>query len=357
MRKNNKANFVFFDETDIGCQEKKKQNIPLNEDDLEQIAKEEYTVGLLKTFIFLEKKMSIDEFWGILEPKFKYIKNKLTWLRSDKWEGKLSVSLNKQYYLDLCQYYINANYDSKFIYFPDEAVEESKKLEAIEFLIGKPEEIPEHAKMSFYMKYNMRFADNLKNPLSFNRVMIESSIDSLMQHLYSFKETLLKDPKVTDDFKKAFGDVNVGIDRNIFYEASAVEFLSKSILEIEKMRFIDEVFYRQDLSDKLKEKSLKIRELADCVCERLSKLAIDITNVTCNFEVDHKRNEKTIMDLCIFSRDGGWYGTQAQMTKFYKALGDNKIIKFIISRYNEDKATLLNLKETLQERINYEKDN
>lgn len=357
MRKNNKANFVFFEETDIGCQEKKKHKISLNEDDLEQIAKEEYTVGLLKTFISLDKKMSIDDFWGILEPKFKYIKNKPTWLRSDKWEGKLSVSLNKQYYLDLCQYYINAKYDSKFIYFPDEAVAESRKLEEIEFIIGKPEECPEHKKMSFYMKYNMRFADNLKNPLSYNRVMIEHSIDMLMQNLYSFKELLLKDTKVITDFRKAHA-VGGSLDRrSIIYDLGTLEILSKSILEIEKMRFIDKVFYRQDLSDKLKEKSLKIHELSDCVCERLSKLAIDITNVTCNFEVDYKRNEKTIMDLCIFSHDNGWYGTMAQMSKFNEAHTNNMMINFVISRYNEDKSALLNLIETLQNRINYEKDN
>jgi len=353
MRKNNKANFVFFDETDIGCQEKKTQNIPLNEDDLEQIAKEEYTVGLLKTFISLDKKMSIDKFWEILEPKFKYIKNKPSWLRSEKWDGKMTVSLNKQYYLDLCKYYINAKYDNKFIYFPDEAVAESRKLEEIEFLIGNPVD----SNTSFYMKYNMRFADNLKNPLSYNRVMIESSIDMLMQNLYSFKELLLEDPKVITDFKKAHA-VGGSLDRrSIIYELGTLEILSKSILEIEKMRFIDEVFYRQDLSDKLKEKSLKIHELSDCVCERLSKLAIDITNVTCNFEVDYKRNEKTIMDLCIFSHDNCWYGTRAQQSKFYEAHTNNMMINFVISRFNEDKSALLNLIKTLQNRINYEKDN
>ena len=344
MRKNNKANFVFFDETDIGCQEKKTQNIPLNEDDLEQIAKEEYTVGLLKTFISLKKKMSIDKFWEILEPKLKYIKNKPSWLRSEKWEGKMTVSLNKQYYLDLCQYYINAKYDSEFIYFPNKAVKESRKLE--EIVIN----------------------DNFLYPLYLKDSMDEGNCLNVFERIFFIRHTMLMSVQRSCEYFSKLD--NVSKDDTYYshnkedslplirsYMMSVESIFDRSFAHLDEIILLATVFSRQDIIYEMETRYNEFKRILAKGFDKLSDYIIKKQNMISNYDVDYKRSMKTVKKLEHFHNGLSWYGTPKELHKHDEAKDKSALLMYQIPQLKSELEILIKTKAYLQNRINYEKDN
>lgn len=345
MRKNNKANFVFFEETDIGCQEKKTHNIPLNEDDLEQIAKEEFMIGLIKAFIYFKKKMTIEKFWGLLEPKFKYIKNKPSWLRSDKWEGTLTVSLNKQYYLDLCQYYINAKYDSKFIYFPDEVVEESNKLAEIvindNFLDPK------------YMKDNMSERICI-NPFGW-LLYIVRNMSFCIKSAEDFKEKI-NNPSVFNDFR--FYDSSKDPISSIRSFSMTVESsFDRSFAYTENMILLAKAFSRHDIVDEIEKQFEAFKRTMINVLDKLSDYITKKVNAIMNYEVELKRNTKIIKKLEHYHIGTSWYGSAKELHANDIARDNVRELTYVIRHSKEELNLLISFQSTFTDRINYEKDN
>jgi len=108
MRKNNKVNLSFFEETDIGCQEKKKHKIPLNEEDLMQLKREEKKVQFIKTFIPWQKKYTYEEFFDFL---FKAVDQ-----YGRRWSDgsfDLKFKVDTEHYINLMKFYLGASYNEK----------------------------------------------------------------------------------------------------------------------------------------------------------------------------------------------------------------------------------------------------
>jgi hypothetical protein len=331
MRTGNRAKIAFFEETDVGCQEKKSIGKHLNKDDLEQIAKEKYTVGLIKTFIVLDDRISIKEFWETLEPKLKYIKLKSSWLSGPtfKWTGKLTISFNKQYYIDLCKYYLNATIDDTYIYFPKNVVKENRLLEQVEF---------KHATEKYFsMKCNMQFSDSLENPL-FNNVMINHTMKVCLQYAKELKDALSKPMKIYHFTENdEYYTFTYGIICRIWNVEKVYDL---SFKWANNATLVAKAFYRPDLADVIKEHQKTFKEMMEFCAERLSALISNILNSVSNYEAEFKKNKKTMKRLEHLSDGFHWYGTWEEQHTHNKALDDNHIIEHLISRSKEYLETL-----------------
>lgn len=103
-----KSNLNFFDETDIGCQEKRKNNIPLDQDDLMQLKREEIRIQFIKSYIPWQQKYTYEEFFTYL---FKAVNQ-----YGRRWTDKdidLKIKVDTDYFIDLLKHYMNASYNKK----------------------------------------------------------------------------------------------------------------------------------------------------------------------------------------------------------------------------------------------------